>query len=289
MIKKATFNTYFTIRGISIPKIIDIYLDLTYRTLRHLQKNDNNNEKVKAKCNFISVEESEQCKYECEFDTNGNDLTNVTVLKKYEFDGKEVYLTGTTFVAEFYMTNLQNAVSPIFNKTLFVLNNSYTINNKYYFTIKGNLMKNKKIFYHKELLLILSFLSENKTEKETKNVNCTVISLNQSECCLNCKPKESLNGEILQGFSYLNDSNLVINFNENESKIKVDLSISSGIKFYKKGKKGLSTRGIVAIILSFTFSLFILLFVIIYTLKRKKGRVNESKKKEFDSTFILVH
>ena len=279
--KKATFNSYFIIRGKSIPKIIVMYFELVYRTLRNLQNNDYNNEKVKGICNFIGIDESEQCKYACEFDTNEKDLINVKVIGKYEFDGEEININGISLIAESYTTNLQNAESAIFGKTLFLLNNSYTTNNKYDFIITGNLMKNKKIFNYKELQLIISFLSENKNEKEIKNISCTVFELNQSECSLNCKPNESLNGKILKGFSYLNDSNLIINFKENES--KVDLSTSSGNRFYNKGKKGLSTGGIVAIILSCACSLFILLFVLIYSLKGIKGRANKTAKNESDS------
>ena len=208
------------------------------------------------------------------------------VIGKYEFDGEEININGISLIAESYTTNLQNAESAIFDKTLFLLNNSYTTNNKYDFTITGNLMKNKKIFNYKELLLIISFLPE-KNEKEIKNISCTVFELNQSECSLNCKPNESLKGKILKGFSYLNDSNLIINFKENES--KVVQSTSSGNRFYNKEKKGLSTGGIVGIILSCAFSLFILLFVLIYSLKGIKGRANKTSKKESDSTINFVY
>ena len=211
------------------------------------------------------------------------------IFEKYEVDGKYVNLTGTSLFADSFATNLQNAEGAYFDKTLFFLNNSYTINNKYDFTITGNLMKNDKLFNYKELQLIISFLSENKTEKEIKNINCTVFELNENECRLKCKPDESLKGEIIKGFSFLNDSNLAIIFKENENKIEVAPSIYYGNRFYNKRKKGLSEGKIVAIILSLTCSLFIFLFVLIFTFKRKNGKADERPQNEFDSTALNLN
>ena len=284
--EKCKFYTYFILQEIPIPKTIGMFFELEYRKLRHLQNNDYNFEEVKGMCNFISIDESEQLKYGCEFDKNGKDLTNIKVLEKYEFDGKPVNLTGISAIAETCARNLKNCEGLIFDRILFILNNSYIINNNEYdFTIIGNLMKNEKLFHHKELLLIISFLSENKTEKEMKNINCTLFELNENECKLKCMPDEYLKGEIIKGFSFLNDSNLVIIFNENKSKIGVNPSISYENRFYYKRNKGLPTGGIVAIILASACCLFILLFVFIYTLKRINRKANQNEGTENRKTY----
>ena len=177
--------------------------------------------KSKEICNFINADVFEIIKFGCEFDTNGKDIINVKVLEKIIFEGEEVNITGISLMVETFISNLQNAENAIFNKTLFLLNDSYTVNYKYDFTITGYLMKSKKVFNYTELLLTVSFLSENETEKKIKNVNCTILDLNQSECKLKCEPNESLNGEILKGFSYMTDSILAVFFKENENKVKV--------------------------------------------------------------------
>ena len=278
MDNKARFNCYFNIKGILIPKIINMYLELTYKDLRHLQNEVYNKEKVKGICNFIDIDESEQIKYGCEFASNGRYLINVKVLEKYEIDGEEIYINGMSLEAESFVTNLQNADRHIFNKALFLLNDSYTNNSKYDFTITGNLNKNQKVFNYTELLLIISFLPEKETEKEIKNVNCTVFELNQSECRLKCEADESLNGEILKGFSYLPDSNLVVIFKENENKIKIEPNVNTtSNKFYTMRQKGLSAGEIVAIILYCVFVLFIVFLVILCNrFNHKNGQFEHS-------------
>jgi hypothetical protein len=61
--KKASFNCYFIIKGISIPEIIIMYFELTYKKLRFLQNDVYNNEIVKGICKYISSEESSPIKY----------------------------------------------------------------------------------------------------------------------------------------------------------------------------------------------------------------------------------
>ena len=271
--KKASFNCYFIIKGISIPKIIIMYFELTYNKLRFLQNDVYNNEIIKGICKYISNEESSPIKYYCEFDTKGTDLINVKILEKCEFDEKEENITEVSLYAEIFITNLQNAKGEIFNKFLFILNNSYTTNNKNDFTIIGNLMESENEFSYKELYLIFSFLNENKIEKEIKNVSCNVSALNKIEYRLTCKPNESLNGKILKGFSYLNNSNLIIIFNENRNKINLDLSNShtSTKRLYMKKNKGLSSGEIVAIIVSCSCASIIIILVILFN-KRKMLR-----------------
>ena len=135
-------------------------------------------------------------------------------------------------------------------------------------------MKNNKIFNYTEILLIFSFFSENKNEKKLKNSSCTIFELNQSDYRLKCRSEESLNGEILKGFSYLNDSNLVIIFKDNENKIEIDPWISN--KFYTKKQKGLSAGGIIAIILPCIFVLIIILLILLFKLKKthEKDTIN---------------
>jgi surface protein len=284
--KKASFNCYFIIKGISIPKIIIMYFELTYNKLRFLQNDVYNNEIVKGICKYISNEESSPIKYYCEFDTKGNNLINVKILEKFEFDEKEENITEVSLFAEIFITNLQNAKGEILNKSLFILNNSYIINNKNDFTIIGNLMENENEFNYKELYLIFSFMNENNIEKEIKNVSCNVSALNKSEYRLACKPNELLNGKILKGFSYLNNSNLIIIFNENRNNINVDPSNShsSTYRIYTKKKKGLSSGEIVAIIVSCSCASIIIILVILFN-KRKMLRKRQIS---IDSTFCSV-
>ena len=123
-------------------------------------------------------------------------------------------------------------------------------------------------------------------EKEIKNVSCNVSALNKIEYRLTCKPNELLNGKILKGFSYLNNSNLIIIFNENRNNINVDPSNShsSTYRIYTKKKKGLSSGEIVAIIVPCSCASIIILLVILFN-KRKMLR-----KRQFsnDSTFCSV-
>ena len=211
--------------------------------LRHLEDNK------KVECKLEDYEFENQKRYNCSVDTNGEEIQNIEIDDNFEFQGQNIKILSKSSLATKFMDNLQNVgdKDPFQNKKLYILNDSILIvdtqNNE--FNITGKI--NNKDFNYEKINLTIS-LYDNSNEK-TKNIPCEVIKINDEDINLLCTSKEKLNGKIDGSFSDLGDNNLIINLKEGQNE---DVNFTSNKieeNYYIKKSNGISTGGIIAIII----------------------------------------
>jgi hypothetical protein len=234
-------------------------------------------------CYLVDINYDNQVKFNCSFEGNEDEIENIQVDKNMIFDGQEVEISAVTPVANLSMENLQKiGENDSFNKKLFILDNCTLIedntNNK--FNITGVLSENK--FDYEAINLII-----NSKPGENENISCDVIKSGENNVTLSCNPKEKVIGEFQGAFSNLGEENLVVNFqsnstddideeiNDDENEEVTDLNkdennIVKNFKYYKSKNKGLSTGGIVGIVLA-SVGVVIVTAIAIFALKGKKG------------------
>ena len=175
-----------------------------------------------------------------------------------------------------YKDNMLNAQKAIFNKPLFILNNSEIIDNNLEFNITGSLLKNELDFDYNKLLLQYKLKSENGNISDVRNESCNIFNFNQSEYILECKPNKTSKGNISAAFSDLGDANLVVVFKNNENPINIgDTNMKYTKYLFSKSKKGLSAGGILAIIIACLFVLIVLIGLIYYIRSKKTKEINK--------------
>jgi hypothetical protein len=220
--KKITFNCYFIITiQIFFPKVIHFYVKINYRNYRNLQDNENGDadEETKSLCNLVDSNIKYQVKYECELEINekDKDILNVKSLDKFEFDGKKIEIQNSSFLHSLYKNNMENAKDDIFNKPLYILENSVVNNNEEEFNITGNLIGDNFNYNNK---LVFQFHSD-KNNGEVTNSNCSMIKSNEKEYILKCVPDSPINSKIVDGYSDLGDGKLIIMFKNDDNKIEM--------------------------------------------------------------------
>ena len=221
-IKKGTFNYYvLNIEPELISKTLNLYLKVNYNKKRRLQNEDG--ETIKANCQFADSKINNLIKYECEFTTTGDEIIKVKILDKYEFGSQNVKFSGKSFIALKYMDNLQDSKEEIFNKKLYLLEDSKIEKKNGKFNITGKLTENN--FKYKNVNLQFNFKNNGNIGPEFKTASCTAIHSND-EYILECTSENELKGEIGDPYSNLGDANLFIIF-KNEDNI---LSFSQIIK-----------------------------------------------------------
>ena len=193
-------------------------LKVNYKNKRRLQ--NINGETIKAICLFVNSSIKNQIKYECEFNTTGEEITNIQVLDKYNFVYQKVKFNGKSFIALKYMDNLQDSKEEIFNKNLFFLEESKVKKKGDKFNITGKLSENN--FNYTTLNLEFNFINEGDVTPEIKSANCTVIHSKEKEYILECTPKNELNGEIEESYSNLGDANLFVIFKNEDNIIEMN-------------------------------------------------------------------
>ena len=244
-IKNFHFLIYFVnIREKIYAEILVISTKIRYiQGLRYLEDNK------KVECKLEDYEFENQKRYNCSVDTNGEEIQNIEIDDNFEFQDQKIKILSKSSLATKFMDNLQNVgdKDPFKNKKLYILNDSILIvdteNNE--FNITGKI--NNKDFNYEKINLTIS-LYDNSNEK-TKNIPCEVIKINDEDINLLCTSKEKLNGKIDGSFSDLGDNNLIINLKEGQNE---DINFTSNKieeNYYIKKSNGISTGGIIAIII----------------------------------------
>ena len=257
------------------------YVKISYRNYRNLQDNENGegDEEAKSLCNLVDSNIKYQVKYECELEINekDKDILNVKSLDKFEFDGKKIEIQNSSFLHSLYKNNMENTKDDIFNKPLYILENSVVNNNQKEFNITGNLIGDIFNYNNK---LVFQFHSD-KNNSEVTNSNCSMIKTNEKEYILKCVPDSPINSKIVDGYSDLGDGHLIIKFKNNDNKIemlpiKTDENKNKYNINFRKKNKGLSTGGIIAI----AISCFVVLLVVVAMVSFfRKLKISDEKQK----------
>ena len=276
--KKVKFNLFLaTISQTFFPNE-KIYLNLNIISksgrLRNIQNNENSGTTIKSICNLATNNPKKIVKYECEFETNGEEIINVKSLDTFEINSQKYEIQKSSFLHLLYKNNLQDAKEEIFNKPLYILEDSIVNNNEKEFNITGNL--NEEEFNYNDLYL--QFHSD-KNNLEIKDSNCYVIKSNENKYILNCIPGNKINSNIIDGYSNLGDGNLIVIFKKEENTI--EMGPNQDIRLRDSSKK-LSIGIIVAIIISAVVIILALILLPCLLCKKKK----ELEKKNNDNNNI---
>ena len=268
-IKICSFFVYFArIREIVYSEIINIKVRIKYKTtsLRVLEDSTKD-----AECQLTPNDFDNQNKYNCTVETNGEEVESFEVDKNFVFQDQMVDVKANTPIASKQLNNLQNiGDSDIFNKQLFILDNSTMVLEDDVLNITGTI--NNKSFNYENINLSLNTENSN----ETKNISCKIIKLNEENYTLQCNPNGEKNFKADSAFADLGNDNLLINFvnvkNSTEDAIdEIPVTPSEGINnFHSKKGKSLSTGGIVGIVLASAAALIIIITIIACLRSRQK-------------------
>ena len=236
---------------------------------------ESENATIKAKCDLIQSDIKNQIKYKCEFDTLGEYISNIKSLDIIEFNSHKVEIQSSSFLHALYKNNMQNAVGNIFNKPLYILEDSIINSNQKEFNITGNL--DEDFNYTK---LPLQFHPDKESEIII-NLECSLFKSDGNKSILQCLPENTINTNIVDGYSNLSDSHFIVVFHNINNKIvmrsekKIENSESS---------KSLSTGVIIAIILAAIIVTAGIIVAIILIIKNKKGNNENDYSKEENNT-----
>jgi len=179
-----------------------------------------------------------------------------------------------------YINNLQKVGdSDPFEKKLYILDNLKVVvdNDINEFNITGNISDNG--FNYKNLNLELTLL-ENSNEKN-ENISCISIDEGENIFTLKCNTDNEMKGLLTGAFSNLGNENLLVNFlgSGNNTELNFEQKLPNISKnfynIYKKSSGGISTGGILAIIIP-CIAIFIIVSVIVILNLKKKTNINEN-------------
>ena len=267
-IKLGKFIIYFvpTKGKTNAEELIITFYIIYKRLFRILQSTKTETAKFKS----INSDIKNIIKYNCSFNTSGEDINEIQVnSNNIYFVGNNISISSISPLAIKYMNNLQDCNNEnIFDKNLYILNNSELVQNNKIFNITGELKENE--LNYKNINLEFVLLSENKDTK-IENANCSIIKLDQNnnKYRLMCSCNKEMIGDINNAaFSLMENDNLLVLFKDN---INYSLDYTKEVYqiYYKKSnKKGLSAGYIVLIILALLVAISII-SIIIFLSKRK--------------------
>ena len=272
-VKIVSFSMNFVhVREIVYTEILIITVNIRYKiTKRGLEEN----EQKKVECKLISSNFDNQDKYNCSFETNGEEIDIIKVDNNFVFKDQEIEIVGKTPFALKYMNNLQNVGDiDLFNKKLYILDNSTNNidNDKNEFDITG-IIDDKSFNYEN---LSLTIKSDIDNDKEY-NVSCKVINNKEKNYTLKCNSNEDIKGNLEGAFANLGNENLIVNYIDNSNKNlnftseAMDEPIKKINSIHFQKKKGLNAGGIVAIVVSCVVALAIIAAVFVFC-KRKPAK-----------------
>jgi len=215
-------------------------------------------------------------KYECKLSTNGKEIKNIKSLDILEYNSQKIQIQNLSFLYILYKDNIQNAKEDIFNKPLYILENSIINSNQKDFNITGDLNINLDKLNNNQM--ILQFHSD-KNKSDIKNSTCYIINegkSNSNKVELKCSFNESYFFNIIDGYSKLSNENLFIIFKNIENKEKMDEIEPFNLRYHSKSSSSYSTGIIIGIIGGVIFNIIIetIIIIICYCKKRKKKIYN---------------
>ena len=243
-----TFNCYFfdTITDVFAEKLY-LTTKINYITIRNLQQIETKN--TMATCTLGESNIKNQIKYECEIPISGVTINNIEVLDNFIMNSKKVDIDEISPIALDSMKNLQNATNSTFNKKIYLLQESTLENNNKTFNITGDLSEPVE-YKNNKIKLKYNFIPTSNKKEELKESDCSIYKLEDNKCLLECHPQGLTNGTISTGYSNLDSGNLFISFQNDSNEIKNVTPTYSGIKNFKRKKRGLNGGHITAIVLS---------------------------------------
>ena len=179
--------------------------------------------------------------------------------------------------------NIQNAEEDIFNKSLYILENSTVYINEKEFNITGELNGNISKLKNNKILIQFHF---DKNKNNIKNSTCYLIDTEKSnvnKVVLKCNFSESFNYNIIDGYSNLNNGSLIIIYKNIDNNIEMDETEPIKFRFHWKSSSDISTGAIIAIIIGSVIFIAIVWTLIFFCYIIKScGVRNSSKNSPYD-------
>ena len=165
----------------------------------------------------------------------------------------------------------------IFNKPLYILENSIINSNEKEFNISGNL---EQEFNNTNLIFQFH------PDKNSKNIiqsKCIIYKLAEKKGILQCIPEKQIITNIIDGYSNLDDGHLIVMFHNLDNKINMENNIT--INNSESGN-GLAKGAIIAIIFAAIIVIFgsFVIILLIFKKKEKKKIYNIDNAKGVDIT-----
>ena len=167
-----------------------------------------------------------------------------------------------------YINNVQEVGdSDPFEKKLYILDNSKVVVDRYNneFNITGSMKESGFNYTNFNLELTLSTFSKEQNE----NVSCISIDEGENKYTLKCSTENDLKGHLKSAFSDLENGNLLVNFLGSAKRVNLNFDKTPNLAIKNKSSGGLSTGGIIAIIVSCVIILIAVTLIVIFGLKRK--------------------
>ena len=210
--------------------IINTHIGYAKR-LRSLQENVS----TKSVCKLVENKFDNQKKYNCTFETTGEEIENIQIGKNIESGDGDIEFSDIDIspIALKYINNLQNiGDSDPFEKKLFILKNSKVVvdNDNNEFNITGNISDNG--FNYKSINLDLTLL-ENSNE-ENANISCIHIDEGENIFTLKCNTDNEMKGQLTGAFSNLGNENLLVNFLDADKNAELNFKENKPSKFINK-------------------------------------------------------
>jgi len=265
------FFVYFVyIEQIDYSKEIIITTYITYvqyaNRLRGLQENV----PQKSVCKLVENEFDNQKRYNCTLETDGEDIENIQIDKNITSENKELNVSDIDVspIGSKYINNVQEVGdSDPFEKKLYILDNSKVVVDRYNneFNITGHMKESGFNYTNFNLELTLSTFSKEQNE----NVSCISIDEGENKYTLKCNTENDLKGHLKSAFSNLENGNLLVNFLGSAKRVNLNFDKTPNFVIRNKSSGGISTGGIIAIIVSCVIILIAVTLIVIFGLKRK--------------------
>ena len=280
---KVHFNLFLiSLTQETFPNNISLHLITNYTTKRNLQINVNEDETIKSECILYHNEIKNQIKYECEFNTLGEDILYIKSLDIIELDSQKIEIPDSSFLHNIYKNNIQTALGNIFNKPLYILENSIINSNEKGFNITGNL---EQEFNNTNLIFQFH------PDKNSKNIiqsKCVIYKLVEKKGILQCIPEKQIITNIIDGYSNLDDGHLIVIFHNHDNKI--NMNNNSNIN-NSESSNGLATGAIIAIVFAAIIVIFGIIVIALLIFKKKENKkiynIDNAKGMDFTSEKIV--
>ena len=265
------FFVYFVyIEQIDYSKEIIITTYITYvqyaNRLRGLQESV----PQKSVCKLVENEFDNQKRYNCTLETDGEDIENIQIDKNITSENKELNVSDIDVspIGSKYINNIQEVGdSDPFEKKLFILDNSKVKVDRYNneFNITGSMKETGFNYTNFSLELTLSKFSKEQNE----NVSCISIDEGGNIYTLKCNTDNDLKGNLKSAFSNLENGNLLVNFLGSAKRVNLNFDKTPNLVIKNKSSGGISTGGIIAIIIPCVIILIAVTLIVIFGLKRE--------------------
>ena len=153
-------------------------------------------------------------RYYCIDYEDTENIKSIKILPEFKFVDQDIYIIGVSSIAKTLIDNLllyDERYEILNNSTIYLMDNStYETNGKLSFNITGRINGTQPKFENKDISLIVSLQSGQKTEA---NLDCVINNIYLEYYELNCKSNETLLINLQGAISFIdNDGLLVFNF-----------------------------------------------------------------------------